>query len=77
MLLEPKQRKLYIFAGQKDDYLSDMWEYDINTNMLTERFQNVASVGGPEACFAQRAVIDPDLQELYVYVLYQLSVLLD
>lgn len=70
MLLEPHQKKLFIFAGQKDDYLSDMWEFDIATKTLTERFQNVASVGGPEACFAQRAVIDPSLQEIYVYVLF-------
>lgn len=69
MLLEPHQRKLFIFAGQKEEYLSDMWEFDIDTRMLTERFPNVTTAGGPEACFAQRAVIDPSLQEVYVYVL--------
>lgn len=69
MLLEPHQRKLFIFAGQKEDYLSDMWEFDISTRVLNERFHNVTTAGGPEACFAQRAVIDPVLQEIYVYVL--------
>ena len=69
MLFEPSQKKLFIFAGQKDENMSnltDMWDFDIATKTLSERFQNVESVGGPEACFAQRAVIDTDLQEIYV-----------
>ncbi|KAI5116498.1 hypothetical protein M0805_009923 [Coniferiporia weirii] len=67
MVFEPFKKKLFIFAGQKDDYLSDMWEYDIPSKTMNELFQNVTSVGGPEACFAQRAVIDPALKEIYVF----------
>lgn len=43
-----------------------MWEYDIQSRTMSELFQNVTTVGGPEACFAQRAVIDPKLKEVYV-----------
>lgn len=67
MLLEPNSRRLHIFAGQQDEkYLSDMWEYDLATNNVTELFSNFTASGGPDACFAQRAVIDPSLRELYV-----------
>jgi len=69
MVLEPRSRKLYIFAGQANDkYLSDMYVYDIATNTASEVFSNFTSAGGPDACFTQRAVIDPMLQEIYVYV---------
>lgn len=68
MLFEPNMKKLFIFAGQKEENLSDMWEYDLNTRSLTELFPNVGAVGGPEPCFAQRAVIDSALKEIYVYV---------
>lgn len=68
MVLEPSSHTLYIFAGQRDDkYLSDMFAYDIATNTATELFSNFTAAGGPDACFTQRAVIDPDLRELYVY----------
>ncbi|KAL5507481.1 hypothetical protein ACEPAH_6937 [Sanghuangporus vaninii] len=67
MVFEPHQKKLFIFAGRKDEYLSDMWEYDLHSRTLTELFSNVTAVGGPEACFAQRAVIDPGLKEIYVF----------
>ncbi|KAF5357318.1 hypothetical protein D9758_005835 [Tetrapyrgos nigripes] len=68
MVLEPNTRTLYIFAGQRDSkYLSDMYAYDIATNTTTEIFSNFTSAGGPEACFTQRAVIDPRLHEIYVF----------
>jgi len=67
MVLDPTLRTLYIFAGQRDDrYLSDMYAYDINTGIAKEIFSNFSSAGGPDACFTQRAVIDPTLKELYV-----------
>ncbi|KAK7468576.1 hypothetical protein VKT23_003080 [Stygiomarasmius scandens] len=68
MVLEPHSRKLYIFAGQANDkYLSDMYVYDIATNTASEVFSNFTSAGGPDACFTQRAVIDPMLREIYVF----------
>ncbi|KAK0240471.1 Muskelin N-terminus-domain-containing protein [Armillaria nabsnona] len=68
MVLEPTTKTLFIFAGQRDDkYLSDMYAYDIATNTVTELFSNFTTSGGPDACFTQRAVIDPRLKELYVF----------
>lgn len=67
MVLEPKTRTLFIFAGQRDEkYLSDMYAYDIATNTATELYTNFTSSGGPDACFAQRAVINPSSHEIYV-----------
>lgn len=67
MVLEPLSHTLFIFAGQRDDkYLSDMYAYDITTNTATELYSNFTTAGGPDACFTQRAVIDPYLRELYV-----------
>jgi hypothetical protein len=69
MVLDSPSKTLYIFAGQRDDkYLSDMYTYNLNTGVATEIFSNFTPVGGPEACFTQRAVIDPALKEVYVYV---------
>ncbi|PFH53700.1 hypothetical protein AMATHDRAFT_934 [Amanita thiersii Skay4041] len=67
MLFEPNERALYIFAGQKEGvYLSDMYVYDLKTNTSTEIFSESASIGGPEPSFAPRAVIDPELKEIYI-----------
>lgn len=68
MTYDPTKKKLFIFAGQKDDYLSDMWEYDVPSRQATQLFDNIANNGGPEACFAHRAVLDSVLKEIYVYV---------
>jgi hypothetical protein len=69
MVLEPTSKTLFIFAGQRDErYLSDMYAYNITTNTASELFSNFTAAGGPDACFTQRAVIDPALKEMYVYV---------
>ena len=69
MVLEPTSKTLFIFAGQREErYLSDMYAYNINTNTASELFSNFTAAGGPDACFTQRAVIDPVLKEMYVYV---------
>lgn len=71
MVFDPPSKTLYIFAGQRDDkYLSDMYTYNVETGIATEVFSNFSSVGGPDACFTQRAVIDPALKEIYVYVAF-------
>ncbi|KAI0268725.1 Muskelin N-terminus-domain-containing protein [Gloeopeniophorella convolvens] len=69
MVLEPNERALYIFGGMQDSdhYLSDMHVYDLDTNTTTELFSNFTTVGGPDKMFAQRAIIDPDLKEIYVF----------
>jgi muskelin len=67
MLLDPNTRILYIFAGQREgSFLSDMHTYDLKTYTATEIFSDSAAIGGPSPSFAQRAVIDPDLKEIYV-----------
>jgi len=67
MVLDPISKTLYIFAGQrKEEYLSDMYAYDINTRVTTQLFSNFTAAGGPEASFMQRAVIDPRQKEIYV-----------
>ncbi|KAK7692405.1 hypothetical protein QCA50_004030 [Cerrena zonata] len=67
MLLEPATQTLFIFAGQRDDgYLADMYAYHIPSGTITELFANFSTAGGPNASFTQRAVIDPELQEIYV-----------
>ena len=71
MVLDSTSKVLYIFAGQREDrYLSDMYAYDIKTGIAKEIFSNFSSAGGPDACFTQRAVIDPNLKELYVLVTF-------
>ncbi|KAI6021604.1 Muskelin N-terminus-domain-containing protein [Pisolithus microcarpus] len=68
MVFDPLTHTLFVFAGQKDErYLSDMCAYDTESNTVTELFSNFSSVGGPDACFTQRAVIDPTLKEIYVF----------
>ena len=69
MVLDPLTHTLFIFAGQRDDkYLSDMYAYDIANNAVSELFSNFSVSGGPDACFTQRAVVDPTLKEVYVCV---------
>ena len=69
MVLDPLSHVLFIFAGRREDkYLSDMYAYDIATNTATELFSDFSMNGGPDPSFTQRAVIDPEAREIYVYV---------
>ncbi|KAI0949078.1 hypothetical protein AcW1_008781 [Taiwanofungus camphoratus] len=68
MLLEPTSRVLFIFAGKRgDEYMSDMYAFHIPSGTVTELYSNFTAGGGPAACFTQRAVIDPELKEIYVF----------
>ncbi|KAI8849074.1 Muskelin N-terminus-domain-containing protein [Chytridium lagenaria] len=67
MLLNPKTRELYVFAGQRGkDYLSDFYIYEIDTDTVHEVSRDYSKQGGPDAGFTQRATIDHDLGEFYV-----------
>lgn len=67
MIFDTIRRELMVFMGQHEDrYLADIWIYDINSSTLSEISSNFTASGGPEPCFAQRAVVDPRLQEIYV-----------
>lgn len=68
MVFEPLSRTLFIFAGQRDErFLSDMYAYDIASQTATELYSNFTTSGGPDSCFTQRAVMDPQLKEIYVF----------
>ncbi|KAL1746418.1 Muskelin N-terminus-domain-containing protein [Schizophyllum fasciatum] len=67
MVLDPVAKTLFILGGQRDGkYLADMYAYDIQTNSIRELYTNFTNSGGPDACFTQRAAIDPTLKEIYV-----------
>jgi muskelin len=66
MVLDARRHKLYVFGGQRDDkHLSDMFEFDTMTEVVTEISPDVAASGGPDAYSSYRAVIDSDLGEIY------------
>lgn len=76
MVLDVASQTLFIFAGQRDGkYLSDMYAFHIPTHTVTELFANFTTSGGPDACFTQRAVLDPELKEIYMCVVLILIVL--
>ncbi|CEP17136.1 hypothetical protein [Parasitella parasitica] len=67
MLFDQRNKSLYVFAGQRGkDYLSDLYRYQVNKDIVTEIAQDYSKDAGPDASFTQRATIDEDLQELYV-----------
>ena len=69
MVFDNITQNLFIFGGQREEeYLSDMYAYHIPTNTVTELYRHFTPAGGPDACFTQRAVIDPQLREIYVCV---------
>ncbi|CDO76971.1 hypothetical protein BN946_scf184281.g18 [Trametes cinnabarina] len=68
MVLDTKSQTLLIFGGQREDrYLSDMFAFHIPTSTVTELYSNFSAAGGPDPCFTQRAVIDVDTQEIYIF----------
>ncbi|KAI8047936.1 Muskelin N-terminus-domain-containing protein [Thamnidium elegans] len=67
MLFDQSNRLLYVFAGQRvKDYLSDLYRYEVDQDVVTEIAQDYSKDAGPDAGFTQRATIDEELQELYV-----------
>ncbi|CAG8451778.1 448_t:CDS:10 [Paraglomus occultum] len=67
MLFDPKEKLLYIFAGQREkEYLSDFYVYDIKNNTVHEISRDYSKQGGPEAGFTQRSTFDTEQQEFYV-----------
>ncbi|KAI0305616.1 Muskelin N-terminus-domain-containing protein [Multifurca ochricompacta] len=53
--------------GDGEHFLSDMHVLNLDTNTSTELFSNFTASGGPDKIYAQRAVIDPTLKEIYVF----------
>lgn len=68
MILDPTLNRLYIFAGQRNkDYLADYYVYDIDSDTVIEMEKDTSRCGGPDAGFTQRATIDLELGELFLF----------
>lgn len=70
MEFSQKNRKLYIFGGQRGkEYMSDFITYDVDTqevaNLVSDT-SNVDTKTGPPSGLTQRATIDTDRNEIYV-----------
>ena len=68
MLFDPQTRSLLILAGQRyKDQLADFYRYAVDRQCVTHLNKNLQMVGGPEAGFTQRAVIDVENREIFVF----------
>lgn len=74
MLLHPALRKLFVFGGQRSkEYLNDFFAYNVDTDEVElisdgqkQKVTNHQSYT-PTAGFTQRATIDPELNEIYIF----------
>ncbi|XP_026741062.1 muskelin isoform X1 [Trichoplusia ni] len=67
MLFHPIQRRLYMFAGQRNkEHLVDLWWWDVGSGTCGALCRGSAAPPPPAAGFTQRATIDPDTDELFV-----------
>ncbi|CAH4030331.1 unnamed protein product [Pieris brassicae] len=65
MLFHPIQRRLYIFAGQRNkEQLLDAWWYEAGSGRCGALC--LGSCAPPAAGFTQRATVDPDTDEIFV-----------
>ncbi|KAJ7072021.1 hypothetical protein C8F01DRAFT_1205709 [Mycena amicta] len=68
MVLDDQTHTLYIFGGRmKETSHFDMYAYDIATKSTRQLFADLQRDYGHEAFFTVRGVIDPKLQEIYVF----------
>ncbi|XP_072942576.1 muskelin [Epargyreus clarus] len=66
MLFHPVQRRLYMFAGQRNkEQLVDAWWWDAASGRCGALCAGAARAP-PPAGFTQRATLDPDRDEIYV-----------
>nr|XP_049700727.1 muskelin isoform X2 [Helicoverpa armigera] len=67
MLFHPVQRRLYMFAGQRNkEHLVDLWWWDAATGQCGALCRGSAAPPPPQAGFTQRATLDPDTDEMFV-----------
>ncbi|GBP55433.1 Muskelin [Eumeta japonica] len=70
MLFHPVQRRLYIFAGQRNkEHLLDLWWWDVDAGVcgaLAAAPATPCPPPPPAAGFTQRATLDPDTDEMFV-----------
>lgn len=68
MLWDPIERSLLILSGQRNkDYLADFYRFSVDSGSVTLLLKNLQLVGGPEAGFTQRACLDPNTREMFVF----------
>ncbi|KAJ8518601.1 hypothetical protein ONZ45_g4355 [Pleurotus djamor] len=68
MLLDTKNHRLIIFGGKREEkFLSDMYAYDTVKGTVVQLFADSTATGGPGSFFTQRAVMDSELGEIYVF----------
>ncbi|KAJ6594243.1 Muskelin N-terminus-domain-containing protein [Mycena capillaripes] len=68
MVLDDRTKTLYIFGGKTiETPYYDMYAYDIATKTTRQVFADMPRDTGVEGTFTQRAVIDPQLKEIYVF----------
>ncbi|KAJ6521911.1 Muskelin N-terminus-domain-containing protein [Mycena vulgaris] len=68
MVLDDRTRTLYIFGGKvKDTSLTDMYAYEISTKTTRQVLSEMQRDCRFEASFTHRAVIDPQLKEIYAF----------
>ncbi|GAA5806192.1 hypothetical protein HPULCUR_011722 [Helicostylum pulchrum] len=67
MLLDSKNRKIYIFGGQRaKECLKDLYCYSIDQDKITSITQDFSKNIGPESGYTQRGAIDIERQELHI-----------
>lgn len=68
MLMDPKNQKIYIFAGQRaKECLTDLYCYSILDDRVIEIAQDFSKkIGAESAGYTQRATIDLERQEIYI-----------
>ncbi len=68
MLFDPLTRSLLILFGQRyKDQLTDFYRYTVDRAAVSHLCKNLQMVGGPEAGYTQRAVIDVERREMFLF----------
>ncbi len=63
-------RKLFVLAGQRSkEYLNDFFSYDVDKDeiQIISDGSKAGAIITPSTGFTQRATIDPNLNEIYVF----------
>lgn len=74
MLFDPMSRDLYIFASQRSkDNLSNLYRYSIDMDVVTEITEDLSRNSASDPGYTQRATMDVEQQEFYIYSGYMRS----
>ncbi|KAF8513102.1 Muskelin N-terminus-domain-containing protein [Hysterangium stoloniferum] len=67
MVFDPKRRRLIVLAGKThNDFLPDTYIYDVDSHSVVDATPDFSAIGGPDPCFCQRAVLNPESGHVYV-----------